>query len=436
MKARPGPLLPWALAGAALLAAAGALFRPLAFVGAGAALAILAAAGFELFWLRRVRAQVAGDEVAVVPLGERDRIPVRVSHDSGAVLQIALRTVWPAELGGGSSTAAGACGPGETLDLDREVSGARRGEGRIEPPWLALTRFGLAQRILQAGQAQTVRVIPNLKEVHRMNARLNAMFLRGLGTRLAPRTGQGREFDRLREYVSGDDYRQISWKATARQRKPIVRQFRVERSQDVLFCLDRGHRMAARVGPLTRADHAVNAAVLAAYYCNRAEDRTGLLSFSASVDLGISQGRGAAHLAALTRFATGVAPEYLPSDYRTLAAHLRRRLRSRTLVILFTTLPERGDHGELLEAVRLLMPRHLPLVLALEDVGLAASASALPADHASLCRTLVASELVQDRARLIASLRQLGVLVAQAPPESSGTAVVNAWIDVKRRQLL
>ncbi|MGZ6126359.1 MAG: DUF58 domain-containing protein, partial [Myxococcales bacterium] len=390
----------------------------------------------EILALRRVRVQVGRDEAAAVPLGEPDRIPVRFAHDSGARLRFSLRTRWPAELGGGSTTVEGACGPGETVVLLQEVEGVQRGEARVEAPHVALTRLGLLERIVQAGPEQTVRVIPNLKEVHRMNAQLNALFLRGLGTRLAPRTGQGREFDRLRDYVTGDDYRQISWKATARLRKPIVRQFRVERSQDVLFCLDRGHRMAARVGQLTRADHAVNAAVLAAYVCNRAEDRTGLLAFSAAVETGVPQGRGAAHLASITRFATGVAPGYLPSDYRALAAHLRRRLRSRTLVIVFTALPERGDHGDLLEAMRLLMPRHLPLVLALQDVGLEASARALPADHEALCRTLVASELVQDRARLIAGLRQLGALVAETPPERSGAAIVNAWLDVKRRQLL
>jgi len=154
------------------------------------------------------------------------------------------------------------------------------------------------------------------------------------------------------------------------------------------------------------------------------------------VEKGIAQGRGAAHLAAITRFATGIAPEYLPTDYRALAAHLKMRLRTRTLVILFTWLPERGDQGDLLAAVRLLMPRHLPLVLALKDVGLEASARALPADHDGLCRTLVAAELVQDRGLLVAGLRQMGALVAETPPEDSGAAVINAWLDVKRRQLL
>jgi len=433
---RAGERLPPALAAAALLAALGAVFWPLAYAGAGAALAVVALAAAEAALLRRVTVRALRDEVVALSLGEAAELRVDVSHDSRAPLHIALRTLWPEVLGGGSSSASGGCAAGETLRLSHVVTGAGRGEAQIEPAHVALTRFGLIERIVPAGAPQTVRVLPNLRSVQRLHARLNALFLRGLGTRMAPRIGQGREFDRLRDYVAGDDYRQISWKATARLRKLVVRQFRVERSQDVLLCVDRGHRMAGRVGALTRADHAVNAAMMAAYVCNRAEDRTGLLSFCSAVENGIAQGRGGSHLAAMTRFATGIAPEFLPTDYRALSAHLRRRLRSRTLLLILTVLPERGEHGDLLAAIRMVVPRHLPLVLVLKDAPLDATAEALPVDRLGLCRTLVASELVQDRGRLLRELRQLGALVAETVPEDSGAAAVNAYLEVKRRQLL
>jgi uncharacterized protein (DUF58 family) len=433
---RPGDRIAFALAWAALLTAGAAVYWPLAFAGAGAALAVVGFALAEAAVLRKVTARVSRPKVAVLSLGEAATLPVEVAHDARAPLRIALRTRWPQVLGGGSATVAGVAAPGEPLALSYQVSGIARGEAPIDPPHLAFTRFGLVDRIVEAEAPQMVRVLPNLRAVQRLHARLNALFLRGLGTRLAPRIGQGREFDRLRDYVSGDDFRQISWKASARQRKLIVRQFRVERSQDVLLCVDRGHRMAGRIGPLTRTDHAVNAAVLSAYVCNRAEDRSGMLSFSASVEKGVAQGRGAAHLAAITRFATGVAPEFLPTDYRVLGAHLRRRLRSRTLVLILTALPERGDHGDLLAALRMMVPRHLPLLLVLEDASLEAAARSLPASRADLCRTLVATELAQDRARLIRDLRHLGALVAETTPEGIGEAAVNAYLDVKRRQLL
>jgi len=433
---RPGDRLAGALGAAALLTAGAVLYRPLAFVGLGAALAVIGFAVAEAAFLRRVNPRVSRPPIAVLSLGESASLPIEVAHDASVPLRIVSRSRWPQVLGGGSSTLAGTAAPGESLVLPYEVSGIARGEMQIDPPHLALTRFGLVDRIVETGAAQIVRVLPNLRAVQRLHARLNALFLRGLGTRLAPRIGQGREFDRLRDYVSGDDFRQISWKASARQRKLIVRQFRVERSQDVLLCVDRGHRMAGRIGSLTRTDHAVNAAVLSAYVCNRAEDRTGMLSFSSSIEKGVGQGRGALHLAALTRFATSVAPEFLPTEYRALAAHLRRRLRSRTLVLILTVLPERGDHADLLAALRMMVPRHLPMLLVLEDAGLRATARSLPATRADLCRTLVATELEQDRARLIRDLRHLGALVAETTPEGIGEAAVNAYLDVKRRQLL
>jgi uncharacterized protein (DUF58 family) len=129
-------------------------------------------------------------------------------------------------------------------------------------------------------------------------------------------------------------------------------------------------------------------------------------------------------------------PEYVHTDYRGLAAHLRRRLRQRTLVLLLTTIPEKGDHEPLLHALRALMPRHLPCVIVMRDPALEALADALPRDRAELCRTLVAGDLVAGRRQLVQRMRHLGALVAEAAPEDTGVAAVNAYLDVKRRQLL
>src|SRR5205085_7625033 len=130
----------------------------------------------------------------------------------------------------------------------------------------------------------------------------------------SPKLGKGREFDRLREYNTDDDFRDIAWKPSARHNKLIVREYRTDRSQDVLVCVDRGHRMAARSGHISKADHAVNAAVLLAYICNRMEDRMGLLSFGAEVERGVGQGRGAAHGRQLVSFATGLKAEFIHTD--------------------------------------------------------------------------------------------------------------------------
>lgn len=436
MTFRPGPRLLGALLPVAGLALLAPLWAPLAPLCVGVAAGLLVWTTVEALLLRRVEVRAERAESSVVPLGETVKFPLTLTHDAPRALFLEARTRWPELLESSAGRAGGRCLPGSRLVLGFPVRGTARGQASVEPPTVALTRWGLAERLVSPGAQVEVSVLPNLRAVGRLHRQLNAFFLRGAGTRLAPRLGQGREFDRLRDYVIGDDFRHLAWKASARARKLIVREFRLERSQDVILCVDRGHRMAGRVGALSRNDHAVNAAVLTAYLCNRAEDRVGMVSFAAEVDRGVGQGRGAAHLAALTRFGVSIAPEYLHTDYRALAAHLRRRLKTRSLVLLLTVLPERGDHEPLLAAVRTLLPSHLPAVVVMRDPALEAAADAIPENRAELSRTLVAGDLVGARRQLMKVMRSLGALVTETNPEDSGVAAVNTYLDVKRRQLL
>ena len=433
---RPGRrLLPLHFACVALSGLALA-FAPLGALAFGAALALLAGSVGEAIILSRVKLSARRPERQVIPLGESAPLPLALEHDAPAALELRARLLLPELCGGGSRSAGGAAGPGETLALELDAPGVRRGEAKLGPIFVSATRFGLAERLLELTAPARLTVMPNLAAVSRMHQQLNHRFLRGLGLRMAPKLGQGRDFDRLRDYVPGDELRHMAWKSSARQRKLIVREFRVDRSQDVLLCVDRGHRMAGRVGPLSRCDHAVNAGVLAAYLCNRSDDRVGMLSFAAEVDGGVAQGRGGTHLSSVTRFATGIEPDYLHTDYLALAAHLRRRLRARTLVLIFTVLPERGGHAELLGAVRALLPRHLPMVVVLRDAGVEAAARTIPSRPEELFRTLAAGELASGRLQLARELRSLGALVVETTPEASGVAAINAYLDVKRRQLL
>jgi len=316
------------------------------------------------------------------------------------------------------------------------VRGVVRGGAPLPAPHAALSAWGFVERRVELPAAGEVQVLPNLKAVARLHRKLNRFALRGLGSRASAKLGKGREFDRLRDYVEGDDLRDVAWKASARHGKLIVQELRLDRSQDILVCLDRGHRMAARVARVTRLDHAIDAALLLAYIANRMEDRIGLLAFAAEAEQGVAQGRGRSQLRRLTAYATGLAPEVVHTDYTALAAHLRRRLRHRTLVLLLTALPEREEQGELLKAVEVLTPQHLPLVALFTDPELEAVARMRPATKEELCRTLVARDLWHGRQQMVRRLRRRGALVVETPPGDAGLDAVNAYLEVKRAQRL
>jgi uncharacterized protein (DUF58 family) len=433
---RPGPLLIRLTALLALTSLLIAVIPEVVWLVGGATALVFLAAAVEALILRRVAFRVERQAKLAVPLDERETTTLRVTSTARRPLRLEIRQRWPELVEPRSSVVHALVRAGEVLDVEMHPRGITRGTAEIEPVWIAVTMRGLVERIVRAGEPSVVHVPPNLHAVGRMHKRLNEFALRSLGARQAPRIGKGREFDRLRDYVRDDDYRDIAWKASARHGRLIVREFRMERSQEILLCLDQGHRMAGRVEQVTRLDHAVNASVLISYICNRMEDKTGIVAFDTAVDKGLPAGRGAAHLRAITAYVTQLEAAYRHTDYLALAASLRRRLHHRTLILILTVLPEREERFDLLRAVDMLAPQHLPLFVTLSDRDLRAQAELLPSNREELSRTLVARDLWLGRAELTRELRARGAMVVESTAVDWGVDAVNAYIEVKRRQML
>ena len=243
----------------------------------------------------------------------------------------------------------GRCRPGEVLTL--RAAGARgraraRDASRRRSRPLTLLGPRAEQRLARAGAWREVCVLPNLRAVGRLHAQLNRFFLRGLGSRSSARLGKGRDFDRLREYVLGDDYRDMAWKASARRAqadRPRVPARPLAGHAD----LPRPRPPHGRArGARHALDHAVNAAVLLAYICNRMEDRVGILSFADDVEPGLGPGRGTTPPAPPHRLrrhrARRVPAHRLPGARPpTCAAGCGHR----TLVLILTALPELEHDG-------------------------------------------------------------------------------------------
>ena len=408
----------------------------LAYVLAAAMAALIMMAGIEAAQLRGVRLAVDGWHDRVISIGQDEQLAftVRLLAPRRRV-RLRIRQPWPALLARPASVDERVLAPGAPAVISFPVYGRRRGRESLGAPHFAATLWGLVERRFQAGDAARLSVFPDLRSVQKLHAMLNQFTLRGLGNRMSARLGKGREFDRLREYVVGDEFRDISWKASARHGKLITREFRLDRSQDIVIVLDLGHRMAARVGPLTRLDHAVNAAATLAYVCNRMEDRTALVSFAADTAVGPGPARGSTHLARATEFAAAQHAEFLHSDYPGMAVAVRRLVRRRSLIAVFTAVPEH-EPDQLLRAVRMMSPPHLVLVVSLLDPNLAALARFRPSGRDELCRTLVAQDMVFGRERTVRELRSAGAMVVETLPGDAGIAAMNAYIEVKRRQLL
>jgi uncharacterized protein (DUF58 family) len=291
--------------------------------------------------------------------------------------------------------------------------------------------LGLAHVDRTIPAAEALQVYPNLLEVRRYEALVRTTLVRAGGYRARRLPGAGREFSHYRDYTPDDDYRHVSWKATARRNRPITSVYESEHSQDIIFCLDVGRLMAARVGTLTKLDHAINAVLMLTHVSQTFQDNLGLLVFSHTVHLYLPPAKGRAQHARFLQALYSVKPQFCYVNYREAFNHLIGRHPKRALTMVFTDLLDDVVSRDYLDAAALLRRFHLPLTLAVADVPLQELAARQPEDVEQMYDTLVARDLLHGRAELLRSLERQGVLVLDTVPDRLTVDAVNRYLALK-----
>lgn len=281
-----------------------------------------------------------------------------------------------------------------------------------------------------------LRIAPDLSALDRSGDLVARTKLLEAGLRRLRRRGTGGEFASLREYGPDDNFRAIDWKASARRGRAMVAQYEVERAQQIVIALDAGRLMTPRLGDRRKLDHAVSAALAIAAAARLADDRVGAFAFAATTLARLLPAGGSHHHAQFVDVLSDLEPRFEESDYERAVLDLERSLRRRSLVVLFTDLFDPVASGAVLGAMRLLVKRHLVLVVLMNDAAIAEALQRNPRDAGDAYRAAVAATLAEERARAVTELRQRGVLVVDVPAAELGVALLDAYVDIKTRGLL
>lgn len=294
----------------------------------------------------------------------------------------------------------------------------------------------IAQRWARARLGQTVRVYPNLDEAQRLRIYLIRSRQIELEKRLKRQRGYGREFESLRDYREGDEWRDICWSATARRGKLITKVHQVERSQVLWLVLDAGRLLRARVGGLTKLDYTVEAALSLAQVAFYSGDRVALLAYGRKPQQRVGAGRGVPHLRVLLESLAQVHAESFEADHILAAKMLLSMQSRRSLIVWLTDLAETAATPEVIECAAKMAARHLVLLGIIGQPELRGLVAASPENASEMYRYTAALEIVQRRDLLLRRLRQQGVLTLEVDPTRLSTALVNRYLEVKERSLL
>jgi uncharacterized protein (DUF58 family) len=371
-------------------------------------------------------------------IGAETEVRVRVNNNTPRRLKLVIKDEYPHELELRSPREAALdVGPHESKSLAYTLKPSRRGRfefGRVAVR--ARTRLGLAWRESSAEHPSQVKVYPNLRRAR--EAELKALGARSLvaAQRRAAWRGEGRDFESLREYVAGDELRHVSWSATARRGRLTTRQYQIERDQTVLVALDAGRLMTARVEGESKFDSAIHAALSLMSAARRAGDHAGLVVFGRRVKAFVPPAKGREQVEAVLEALHAIEPELIEPSYTRAFQFVASNCKRRAFVVLLTDLVDEEGSRELLTSLRILRPRHLPLVVTIADRDLRASVRDAPEDLRSLFAQSVAEEIMLQREAALRLVEAQGGLALDVTTAALVPSLLETYIRVKERGLL
>jgi uncharacterized protein (DUF58 family) len=321
-------------------------------------------------------------------------------------------------------------------DLAFPFTPERRGEAEFEDLWVRWTGpMGLAWKQKTFRLGLSAPVTTDLGWVREQAVRLfarDALF----GAKTQLEIGEGAEFQALRDYQAGMDRRTIDWKQSARHADLLAKEFRTERNHNVIMALDCGRAACEPVGGMPRVDRFIHAALLLSWACLRSGDRAGLFAFDSHPRLSTGAVGGPNAFRTLQRIAGRIDYSTHETNYTLALATLSGELQRRSLIVLFTDFTDPTAAELMLESLGRLLKRHLVLFVVMRDEELEGLAAAAPETPEDVSRAVVAATLLRERDTVIARLRRMGAHIVDAPTGEVGPELVNAYLELKRRDLL
>jgi uncharacterized protein (DUF58 family) len=371
-------------------------------------------------------------------IGDATQVTLRFENDTNRKLDLRVKDEYPAEMSlTDERTAEFSLPSGRTADFHYRATPPRRGRyafGRIAVRFRS--RLGLVWCQAELGEEQAVKVYPNMRRAREME--LKALGARSFLAiqRRAVRRGEGREFESMRDYVAGDELRHVSWTATARRGKLTSRQHQIERDQTVLIALDAGRLMTGRIGSESKFDTALHAALALMSASARAGDNCGILVFGRRILRYIPPKRGIEHIDAVLEALHDIEPEVIEPSYARAFQFIASNMKKRAFITILTDLVDKDSSKDLITALKLLRPRHLPLVATIGDRDLNEAVSHKPAEIDEVFTQSAAHEIIHQRESALRIVETLGGMAIDVTGNTLAPKLLESYLRVKERGML
>jgi uncharacterized protein (DUF58 family) len=309
--------------------------------------------------------------------------------------------------------------------------------GEYEFGWLRVyvrSPLKLVNRRFNFEQAETLPVYPSFLQMRKYELMAISNRLNEIGIKKIRRLGHSMEFEQIKNYVPGDDYRTLNWKATARQGNLMVNSYTEERSQHVYCVIDKSRAMKMPFEGLSLLDYAINAALVLSSVALLKEDKAGLITISDKKGAVIPAEKRPTQLNKIMEVLYREKTRYLETNMELLYTTIRNTLKQRSLVVFFTNFESAQALERQLPYLKRIAKFHLLVMVFFENTELKALSEEPATNVEGIYIKTIAEKFVYEKKLMVKELARHGIQSILTAPQNVTVNTINRYLELKARQ--
>lgn len=295
------------------------------------------------------------------------------------------------------------------------------------------SKFKLCIKEYKIKLPRQYKVYPHFKNLDKFKLRLrkNPMLMQGV--KVLKIQGKGTSFESLREYITGDEYKKINWKASARADKPIVNQYEPEKNQRVYLFIDTGRSMSYTVRDYRKLDMTINTAILLSDIVNQNGDLSGLVTFNTHLSHMIMASKGTEHRNNIIETLYNIESTKETSNYEEVFYEFKEKEKNKSIIFIFTDFDIVEESKEMMRLLPILSRLHVVVIVFIKDEDIEDIVKIRSKDKDEIFNKAVALDLLRERSNMIRRLNTNNAFCIECPKEKLQIQVINKYLEIKNK---
>jgi uncharacterized protein (DUF58 family) len=370
-------------------------------------------------------------------LGDKNDISIKVTNLTGQLISFVLHEGFPNEMQERSKRFKAILKPRELKTFDYTFIPKERGEYHFNDAFFLVSSiFFLVKRRIVIPAKQEIHVYPSVLQMKKFELLVFQQQKTSTGIKKIRRLGNTSEFEQIKNYVQGDEIKTINWKATSRKNELMVNQYQEEKSQHLYCIIDKSRTMQMQFDGMSMLDYAINSTLVFANIALRKGDKTGLITFSDKIGSQLPAERSAGQMRRIMEELYNQKTHFLEPNFELLYQTVRRTVKTRSLLVLFTNFETEFAMRRALPLLRRINQNHVLVVVFFQNTDLEELAYQPAKNTKDIYQSAVAERMTSMKSRIALELKKNGIQTILTLPSDLSVNTINKYIELKAKGMI